>query len=176
MNRYDNTLRLKLNADRCIERLYCNVIVIVDGSHFHCHRFILAIASRYFDTMFRTQFIEKSCKEVAVYGPFGSALTAQTMKLVLKYIYTEKLYLCQENIFDILCASDYLEMDQLKEKCVDYLCINLTGTTWANCFNLAQKLCLARLHTACTNQFYDIFNDIDFVEMQSPKISTVGGS
>ena len=120
----------EVRKDRECERLYCNVIILVNGVKFFGHRFLLGSVSGYFNCMFRCKLKERYTYEVVIYGPYDAKLTAETVHLVFQYIYTGVLKVTDRDVFDVLFAADYLDIAHLKGICLDYLQTSLSDNMW----------------------------------------------
>ena len=45
----------------------------------------------------------------------------KSLKVLIEYIYTGQIYIDSDNVFDILAAATYLELDEVKEFCFEFL-------------------------------------------------------
>ena len=57
------------------------------------------------------QFKEIYDEEIIISGPCNEEIKAKTMELILDYLYTSEIDFSQENVYDILLASDYLQIE-----------------------------------------------------------------
>ncbi|KAL3677801.1 hypothetical protein R1sor_020757 [Riccia sorocarpa] len=118
------------------EEDHADVIILVDGQKFRCHRFILASRSEYFQARFaRMSETQKACC-TSRHGGFGVLpvleehdLTANAFEKLLEYIYTDYVEDIDpdeaEEMFD--AASRYL-LFPLKRAVVDVLLPQLETT------------------------------------------------
>lgn len=53
----------------------------------------------------------------------------ETMTLVLDYVYTDALNIPVENAADVAIAADYLQLELLRDECIDILSSNYTELT-----------------------------------------------
>ena len=60
--------------------------IVCDKREFHCHKFMLAARSEVFAAMLRHEFLEKQNSRVDV-----KEIDAETMELLLNYIYTGRV-------------------------------------------------------------------------------------
>jgi len=120
----------KLNHDRKDLQKYCDVKVTVeDGKTFYAHRCVLGSLSEYFDRMFGSKLKEGCSVDVHVKGPCGQEITGKIMDIVLTFLYTASVDLDPDDVFDILLASDYMQITTLRNYCVDYLSLHVSNAT-----------------------------------------------
>ena len=153
MGVYKGALLQKFYQDCLTERLYCNIVIQVDNIEFHGHRFLLGTASSYFSRMFRSKFADSKSLKVIVQGPVAQKIYPETMQKVFNFIYTEHIFLTNENIDSVLHAAEFLDVEQLKHVCVNYLTESLSLGTWMSTFNMAKSLNIKTLISACINAF-----------------------
>ena len=136
------------NASR-IAGLYTDICIKIEKKSFQAHRLILSCYSSYFKTMFETEMKEKYADIVTIDG-----VDASSLESLLNFIYTEKICINQQNVFDLLAASDYLQFDDAKQLCFDYLCSILSVAT---CFKVLQMADLYRNH-CLSNQVFEFIS------------------
>ena len=105
-----------------------DVTIIADKQSIPCNKMVLSCYSKFFETLFRTNFKEKYQNQVEVNGFDG-----QIIKLIIDYIYSGSINIDLENVMDIVSASDYLQLDALKHFCWKFLELELTAE---NCLNV----------------------------------------
>ena len=65
---------------------FTDMTIVCDKREFHCHKFMLAARSEVFAAMLRHEFLEKQSSRVDV-----KEIDAETMELLLNYIYTGRV-------------------------------------------------------------------------------------
>ena len=130
-NLFDNvshasTILNELEKDRKGNQEFCDATIAVESRTFNVHKCIVAASSVFFRKMF-------SAKMKETYESKATILTisAETMEVVLDYIYTSRLDLNDEIVYDVLCAADYLQLQSIKNTCSVYLKENISKD---NCF------------------------------------------
>ena len=111
------------------EKIFSDVVVVVEEVEFPCHRVILAAASDFFKAALTTDMKEAKERRISLHG-----ITKDVFSTLLSSIYGNKNVLTDDNFFDVWAAADMLRMRfiiaQLKEvfdsklsseNCVDYL-------------------------------------------------------
>ena len=96
----------------------CDVtIMCVDGS-VPAHKVILAATSSYFKHMFSSEMRESKSDEVRM-----SDMTCETIRCILKYLYTTELDVNSDNALEVLRAANLLCLESLEKEC----CVVLLG-------------------------------------------------
>ena len=98
------------------KNLLCDVIFRVEGKRFPVHRIILAACSDYFEAMFTGGMSESNTDGKKVIDIRG--LSADTMAILLDFIYTETIRVSVENVQTLLPAACLLQLNGKKEFCV----------------------------------------------------------
>ena len=88
--------------------MLCDVILCVEDREFPVHRIILAACSDYFEAMFTSGMSESANeqKKIEIKG-----LSADTMDILLDFIYTEKVKVSVENVQALLPAACLLQLN-----------------------------------------------------------------
>ena len=88
---------------------YTDLILEVDGSTFHCHKFMLARKSDVFDAMFSHDFSEKHNNKVVI-----EDLEAEAVLEMLRFIYLGKVLQMERVNKSVLFAADKYNIVDLK--------------------------------------------------------------
>jgi len=107
---------LKYASENRDEGFFNVVTINVDGVSISASRMVLAFHSHYFEKMFKTNMKEKYESLIEIQGVKGSAV-----KAIIDYFYTESIDINSEVVMNLLVAADYLQADDVKEFCSDYL-------------------------------------------------------
>ncbi|KAG8544922.1 hypothetical protein GDO81_021625 [Engystomops pustulosus] len=110
-----NWILQSLNQDR-ENGLFTDITLRVDGRSFFCHKVILSSKSSYFKAMFTNGLRESSDKVVDLHD-----ISALVMGLVLDFMYDGMISIQEDNVEDILQASDLLHICSLRDECVRFL-------------------------------------------------------
>ena len=111
----DNIILKVLNTQRH-SGILCDVNLTVDGQNFSAHKAVLAANSRFFFAMFTTEMLEKDKTSASV-----STITATAMESILDFMYTGRIQIHIENVFELLEASNYLFVEKVKKACCQFL-------------------------------------------------------
>ena len=72
-------------------------------------------------------------------------ISADTLRMVVRTLYTGKTEINIDNVQDLLEASNYLQIKDLNEKCVDFMARNLDISNCVEVLVLADQLSVDRL-------------------------------
>ena len=148
------------NASR-IAGLYTDIGIKFGKKCFQAHRLILSCYSSYFKTMFETEMKEKYADIVTIDG-----VDASSLESLLNFIYTEEICINQQNVFDLLAASDYLQFDDAKQLCFDFLSSILSVETCFKVLNMADlyqnNYLLNQVFEFISENFAQILSNQDF--------------
>ena len=144
----DNSRKAGVHTDVCL---------IAGTKHLRAHRLILSCYSVYFRTMFQTEMTEKYADVVKIEG-----VNATSLDMLIDFIYTGKICINHQNVFDLLAASDYLQINETKQFCFDFM------------FNLISvETCFSVLKMADLYQNSDLLNKtFQFISSHFEEIST----
>ncbi|XP_077379191.1 kelch-like protein 10 [Festucalex cinctus] len=106
-----------------------DALIIVDHVEFHVHKIIMCNCSPYF----RALFLRWSSPEQKVYAIQG--LTAQLMQLFIDFAYTGCVLVTEDNVKDLLIASDKFNVIGIVEICCTFLTEQLCPE---NCISIWQ--------------------------------------
>ena len=87
--------------------------ILIEDDFLPCHRLILALHSPYMKTMLTSGMTEATKHELHL-----DHINMDVMKIILDYMYAGEFCVHQDKMMDIITASDYLQMTELKEMCI----------------------------------------------------------
>lgn len=94
----------------------CDIQLGVGDFHLKSHRVVLAAASSYFNAMFTGDMKESRQDEVILFGVEFSALED-----LVNFCYTGRIEINVDNVQNLLCASNLLQLASVKQACVEFL-------------------------------------------------------
>ena len=113
---------------------YTDVCIKTGKKSFRAHRLILSCYSMYFKTMFETEMEEKYGDIVKIESEY---VNETSLESIINFIYTGKLCINQENVCELLAASEYLQVDLAKQFCLDFFSDPISIETWLQVFDKA---------------------------------------
>ena len=140
-----------------------------DEQTFQIHRCVLAAASPYFRAMFASGFKEASSNmETPITLP---AVSSVGLKHILDYMYSGKLTLTSETVYDVLHVANMLQLTDILTSCMEFLIEGMSADTCFQNLSLAEKYELKELHNASEsfilNNLATLAETKDFLELSS---------
>jgi len=164
----------KLEEDRKGDKVYCDVTISVNNKLFPAHRCILGTFCLYFATLFRSSFDDKNKEVIKLSGPVGEDIKPSTFQSILNFCYTKQSGLKASNVYDVLAATEYLQIDNLKKECLDYLKRSLTNfEDWLKIYRTAMQWNYSSLLDSCTAAFLEVRSQLDLREFTFEEIYAV---
>ena len=162
MHRKDYPKVLEYANENRIEGCFNDVTVTVGEISIPANRMILACSSKVFEKMFKTKMKERYASVVNI----TADVEPSSVKTLIDFIYTSEITINNENVFPIIAAADYLQLEEVKEFCSEFLKSLLTTE---NCFFIlaaADLHCVESLQKSChhmiTNKFEKCIQNNDF--------------
>ncbi len=118
---------------------FCDAKLIIEGEILLAHKCVLSAASPYFRSMFLGKFQESKKEEVEITG-----VTHPAMHDILGAIYTNKLKPTNKTVGDLLSAADFLQFNEIVEKCEQHMIAKLTNVTCLQFLKLFDKYSLEK--------------------------------
>jgi len=147
----EHSLQLVENLRKVYEEEDCFLhdvtLVSREKGEVKAHRIILAVQSDYFKCMFRNERKDR----------IEMNMSTQTLKIVVKTLYTGQTDISIENVQDLLEASNYLQAKELNERCVEFMVRNLDFSNCVAVLRLADQLNLEKLLQDSINFIGDHF-------------------
>ncbi|XP_014245570.1 actin-binding protein IPP [Cimex lectularius] len=143
---------------------FCDVEIVAGDNVIKAHRSVLSASSPYFQAMFSTGLIEEEKDRIEIHYVEPKILT-----LIVDFIYTGELSLCQENVQDLIIAGDMLELKEVVNGCTEFLRNELHISNAVgiyrfaedhNCLNLAKSAAIF-----IENNFPSIVFEEEFCEL-----------
>jgi len=97
---------------------YIDVHLKVGDDLFPPHRIVLAAHSDYFHAMFAHGMKESNQQVIELKD---ENLSVETLKIVLDSIYSGDLHVNNENVFEVLLATDHLQVTSVVQQCCGYI-------------------------------------------------------
>lgn len=111
-----------------LDRLLCDVTLVVEGQKFAAHRCVLAASSRYFYSLFTTDMKENKAEEIHL-----PELSLSVLDELLVYLYTGEVSMTEKNAEELVVCANYLLLPRLKSLACKML---VRSTTPTNCVYL----------------------------------------
>lgn len=100
-----------------------------DGLSISAHRNVLSVGSPYFRAMFTGKLRESRNETITLKG-----VTGESLRCIVRFIYSSSIDVNETNVDDILSASDLFQMKEIKNVCCQFLKEQLHPS---NCLGIA---------------------------------------
>jgi hypothetical protein len=114
---------------------YCDLTFRIGSEQFPCHRIILASSSPYFQVLLTHTFKENSLNSIELRD-----IEPSTFSSLLRYIYSGQIELDENNVQELLIASDMFQLDEVVKFCCHYLSISLNEKNVLDVWKIANEL------------------------------------
>ncbi|GIY18656.1 kelch-like protein 18 [Caerostris darwini] len=94
----------------------CDVILKVEDRSFYAHRIILAGTIPYFHAMFTHDMVESTQEEITI-----KEIDPDALELLIHFAYSGKVVITTSNVQSLLVGSSFLQLNQVREACCDFL-------------------------------------------------------
>ena len=121
---------------RCGE--FNDVTIRVGAECISANRMVLACFSKFFESMFRSPFKEKYQNTIEI-----KELDGEAVKAVIEFIYSGKIAVHSNNVFALLGVAEFLQIDEVKKTCFDYMVSSLTVDS---CLNVVKAAVFTTIH------------------------------
>ncbi|CAC5365929.1 KLHL12 [Mytilus coruscus] len=160
-----------MNNLRKVNKL-CDVVLQVDGEEFPAHRVVLAACSDYFCAMFTNEMSEKDKSVITLHE-----ISADVMRVLLDFVYTETVNVSVENVQELLPAACLLQLTGVKQACSSFLEKQLDAT---NCLGIKifaeQHSCNELLEAAdsfCLKHYEEIIKFDEFKTLPIDQVESL---
>lgn len=141
-------------------KLYSDIVLVIDGEKLYAHRAILHGRSAYFRAMFESGMIEAQKEEVPLLTEWPASIWLE----VLRFIYTDNCNINEDNIMPLLELADKYNFTKLTSLCESYLASILSEDNAWNLLRLAIERNATQLRTMAIRYITLHFNldtDVD---------------
>ncbi|XP_034717551.1 kelch-like protein 40b [Etheostoma cragini] len=153
------------------EKLVDCVLKIKD-KEFPCHRLVLCACSSYFRSIFLSDLEESKKKEIIL-----EDVEPGVIGLVLKYLYTSKINVTEQNVQDIFAVANVYQIPSIFTVCVSFLQKRLSLSNCLAVFRLGLMLDCPRLAISARNyaceRFQLISRDEEFLQLLPGELAAI---
>ncbi|XP_048055371.1 kelch repeat and BTB domain-containing protein 12 [Megalobrama amblycephala] len=164
----------QLNRMRDAEQL-TDVVLIAEGVSFPCHRAVLSAFSPYFRVMFTCGLRECTNRQVVLRD-----MPAQSLALLLEYMYSSKLPLTAANVQGISVAAFLLQMDDVFSRCQIYMTDNMDASNCLGIYYYARDLGAEELADQAQRYLRQHFTEVclgeEVLELEAHQLGVLLGS
>lgn len=146
-----------------------DVVLVAEGVSFPCHRVVLAAFSPYFRVMFTCGLRECNNREI-----FLRDTPADSLALLLNYMYCSDLPLNNTNVQGISIAAFLLQMDDVFKRCQQHMTDNMDASNCLGVFYFARDLGAEELadhaQRYLRQHFVDVCQNDEVLELEAHQL------
>ncbi|XP_068170709.1 kelch-like protein 10 [Antennarius striatus] len=145
-----------------------DVVICAGDVGFNVHRIIMCNCSPYFEALF--------CRHAGDRTHFTIPdVSADMMQVIVDFAYSGSVSVTEENIQDLLIATDYLIVTDIVEACNNFLLEHLTPE---NCigvrrFTISGPQAQHKAHFLLMNRFEEVVSSQEFLELSLQELSDI---
>ncbi|XP_041824665.1 kelch-like protein 40b [Melanotaenia boesemani] len=147
-------------------------VLKIKDKEFPCHRLVLCACSSYFRSIFLSDLEESKKREIVL-----EDVEPGVMGLVLKYLYTSKINVTEQNVQDIFAVANMYQIPSIFTVCVSFLQKRLSLSNCLAIFRLGLMLDCPRLAVSARNyaceRFQFISKDEDFLQLLPNELAAI---
>lgn len=147
-------------------------VLKIKDKEFPCHRLVLCACSSYFRSIFLSDLEESKKREIVL-----EDVEPGVMGLVLKYLYTSKINVTEQNVQDIFAVANVYQIPSIFTVCVSFLQKRLSLSNCLAIFRLGLMLDCPRLAVAARNyaceRFQLISRDEEFLQLLPSELAAI---
>lgn len=147
-------------------------VLKIKDKEFPCHRLVLCACSSYFRSIFLSDLDESKKREVVL-----EDVEPGVMGLILKYLYTSKINVTEQNVQDIFAVANMYQIPSIFTVCVSFLQKRLSLSNCLAIFRLGLMLDCPRLAVSARNyaceRFQLISRDEDFLGLFPSELAAI---
>lgn len=147
-------------------------VLKIKDKEFPCHRLVLCACSSYFRSIFLSDLEESKKREIVL-----EDVEPGVMGLILKYLYTSKINVTEQNVQDIFAVANMYQIPSIFTVCVSFLQKRLSLSNCLAIFRLGLMLDCPRLAVSARNyaceRFQLISKDEDFLQLLPSELAAI---
>ncbi|KAI4806328.1 hypothetical protein KUCAC02_017157 [Chaenocephalus aceratus] len=147
-------------------------VLKIKDKEFPCHRLVLCACSSFFRSIFLSDLEESKKKEIVL-----EDVEPGVMGLVLKYLYTCKINVTEQNVQDIFAVANVYQIPSIFTVCVSFLQKRLSLSNCLAVFRLGLMLDCPRLALSARNyaceRFQLISRDDEFYQLLPSELAAI---
>ena len=146
--------------------VFVDVTIAVHKVTIPANKLVLSFCSKVFEKMFKTEMKERCESTIDMTG----SIDQLSARALIDFMYTAVVTISNDNVLQLLTNADYLQMEEVKEFCVDFLESILSPENCQAVLTIANQYHLEALQ----KQIYEMISlkFDDFIETKDFKVFT----
>ena len=174
LSRKENCTRLgdeiaKLRGEKAL----IDFEIDVNGSVFPCSKFLMAAHSHMLRAMLTSDMVEVKKQKIELNSVY-IMISENVIPIILDYMYFEDVTFYKDHLMDLIAASDYLQMIELKEICLEEVPGILEPNNVISWWKEACFMNYDSIKDKCENLIADNFHQVsqqtDFLQLGRDKV------
>lgn len=149
----------KIFEDMRLKKEFCDVQLNVGDRCIYAHKVILAASIPYFRSSFGCNETESPGKEISL-----ADVRPEALEVLIHFAYTCEVKITSENVHTLLTAACFLEVDNVKKACVDYIISGLSPADAVSVRNIGVRLNCPDLVCRTDDYIRENFDDVSHSE------------
>ncbi|XP_013910197.1 PREDICTED: kelch repeat and BTB domain-containing protein 12 [Thamnophis sirtalis] len=132
-----------------------DVVLVAEEKKFPCHKLILAAFSPYFKAMFTCGLMECAQREVVLHD-----IAAESVSVLLHYMYTSELHLTNCNVQNVAIAAFFTQMEDVFSQCQTYMMDHIEASNSIGIYYFAKHIGAEELSERARKYLYQHFTEV----------------
>uniref|UniRef100_A0A8C5M7C8 BTB domain-containing protein n=2 Tax=Leptobrachium TaxID=161697 RepID=A0A8C5M7C8_9ANUR len=148
------------------QQLLTDIVLIVEGTEFPCHKMVLATCSSYFRAMFMSGLSESKQTHVQLRNVDSSSL-----QIIITYAYTGNLAINESTVEQLYETACFLQVDHVLQLCREYLIKKINAKNCVRLLSFADLFSCEELKQSAKrmveHKFTTVYHQEAFMQLSS---------
>ncbi|KAG8442731.1 hypothetical protein GDO86_011508 [Hymenochirus boettgeri] len=148
------------------QQLLTDIVLIVEGTEFPCHKMVLATCSSYFRAMFMSGLSESKQTHVQLRN-----VDAASLQIIITYAYTGNLAINESTVEQLYETACFLQVDDVLQLCREYLIKKINAKNCVRLLSFADLFSCEELKQSAKrmveHKFTSVYHQDAFMQLSS---------
>ncbi|XP_029445651.1 kelch repeat and BTB domain-containing protein 2 isoform X1 [Rhinatrema bivittatum] len=148
------------------QQLLTDIVLIVEGTEFPCHKMVLATCSSYFRAMFMSGLSESKQSHVHLRN-----VDAASLQMIITYAYTGNLAIKESTVEQLYETACFLQVDDVLQRCREYLIKKINAENCVRLLSFADLFSCEELKQSAKrmveHKFTTVYRQDAFMQLSS---------
>ncbi|XP_053570413.1 kelch repeat and BTB domain-containing protein 2 [Bombina bombina] len=148
------------------QQLLTDIVLIVEGTEFPCHKMVLATCSSYFRAMFMSGLSESKQTHVHLRN-----VDAASLQIIITYAYTGNLAIKENTVEQLYETACFLQVDDVLHRCREYLIKKINAKNCVRLLSFADMFSCEELKQSAKrmveHKFTTVYHQDAFMQLSS---------